>query len=269
MIPQAYIEEWFRQAPWPLPVMVEQDLIISRALVAVFSEETIARGLVFRGGTAIHKLHLASAARYSEDIDLVQGAPEPIGPIIDAIRVVLDPLLGTPQRKFGRGLVTIMYRMESEGAPAVPMRLKIEINSREHFALLGIMRKPFAVESSWFRGACEIPTFRMEELLGSKLRALYQRRKGRDLFDLWLGLTVGEADPVLVVRCFRRFLEAQGVRISAAEFRQNLAAKLSDPVFLADMAQLLRPGQVFDISAAHELVLTRLVDALERSDKEG
>ncbi len=268
MIPQAYIEEWSRHTPWPSPAMVEQDLIISRALVAMFTEQTVTDALAFRGGTALHKLHLDTAARYSEDMDFVQTAAGPIGPILDAIRGTLDPILGAPQRKFGRGLVTIIYRMESEGPPAVSMRLKVEINSREHFAILGIVRKRFAVESSWFRGACEIPTFRIEEMLGSKLRALYQRRKGRDLFDLWVGLTLGQADPTVIVRCFRRFLKAQGLRVSAAEFRLNLTAKLSDPVFVADMGQLLRPGQVFDILAAYEVVTTQLLDALDRPDTE-
>ncbi len=51
---------------------MEQDLVISRALVELFSRKTIAENLAFRGGTALHKLHLAPAMRYSEDIDLVQ-----------------------------------------------------------------------------------------------------------------------------------------------------------------------------------------------------
>lgn len=268
MIPQAHIEEWFRQAPWPLPAMVEQDLIISRALVAMFSQQAIADALVFRGGTALHKLHLAPPARYSEDIDFVQSVASPIGPVFDAIRGTLDPILGEPRRKRGPGVVSLIYRMESEGPPVVPMRLKVEINSREHFSLLGVIRKHFAVESAWFRGTCEIPTFRLEEMLGSKLRALYQRRKSRDLFDLWLGLTYGQADSALVVRCFRRFLEAQGVRISAAEFRLNLSAKMSDSQFLSDMANLLRPGTAFDVHAAYEVVSARLIDVLDHPDTE-
>ncbi len=254
MIPQAHVEEWFQQAPWPVPAMVEQDLIICRSIVDVFSNDLAKKSLLFRGGTALHKLHLAVPARYSEDIDLVQITPEPIGPVIDAIRQALDPVLGSPQRKFGPGLIALVYRMESEGPSAIPMRLKIEINSREHFALLGIVRKRFAVDSSWFRGACDIPTFHIEEMLGSKLRALYQRRKGRDIFDLWLGLTVGGADPSAVVRCFRHFIEMQGVLISAMELRRNLEAKISNPQFVNDIETLLRPGVVFDINTAYAKV---------------
>ncbi|MGH2469017.1 MAG: nucleotidyl transferase AbiEii/AbiGii toxin family protein [Chloroflexota bacterium] len=43
------------------------------------------------------------------------------------------------------------------------------------------------MKSPWFTGSADVPTFALEELLGTKLRALYQRRKGRDLFDLVLG----------------------------------------------------------------------------------
>ena len=39
------------------------------------------------------------------------------------------------------------------------------------------------MENSWFSGRCELTTYALEELLGTKLRALYQRAKGRDLFD--------------------------------------------------------------------------------------
>ena len=42
-----------------------------------------------------------------------------------------------------------------------------------------------AVDSEWFSGSGTIITYRLEELMATKLRALYQRRKGRDLFDLW------------------------------------------------------------------------------------
>ena len=78
--------------------------------------------------------------------------------------------------------MTLTYRVESEMAPVVPLRLKIEINNREHFAVLGLEKQHLAVKSRWFSGQVSAPTFALDELLGTKLRALYQRRKGRDLF---------------------------------------------------------------------------------------
>ncbi len=79
--------------------MVEQDLVISRALVCLYNDPTIKDSLVFRGGTALNKLFIKPASRYSEDIDFVQTRSEPIGATINAIRQVFKPWLGEPRRK--------------------------------------------------------------------------------------------------------------------------------------------------------------------------
>ncbi len=103
MIPFDYITEWRVEAPWTSEAQVEQDLILSRAVVSIFAEPDVARLLAFRGGTALHKLHLRPAARYSEDIDLVQVTAGPIGGVLDAIRRALDPWLGLPRRTTKKG----------------------------------------------------------------------------------------------------------------------------------------------------------------------
>ena len=86
MIPRAYVTEWRDRAPWPSDEQVEQDLIITRALVELFRRPVIQQALAFRGGTALAKLYLAPAHRYSEDIDLVQIQAGPIGPTLNAMR---------------------------------------------------------------------------------------------------------------------------------------------------------------------------------------
>jgi predicted nucleotidyltransferase component of viral defense system len=65
MIPKAFITAWRKKAPWQEDFQVEQDLLIERALMAIFSEPFLKERLAFRGGTALHKLYLAPAARYS------------------------------------------------------------------------------------------------------------------------------------------------------------------------------------------------------------
>ena len=184
MIPHDYVTEWRAEAPWVQDFQVEQDLVISRALIEIFSHPALKDALAFRGGTALYKLHLRPAARYSEDIDLVRTEAGPAGPIMDALREVLDPWLGAPRWKQTEGRVTFAYRFDSEDRPPIPLRLKVEINTREHVAVYGFERMPFSVRSRWFEGDCEIQSYALEELLGTKLRALYQRKQGRDLFDL-------------------------------------------------------------------------------------
>ena len=70
MIPDAFITEWRSHAPWQTDEQVEQDLIISRCLVEIFTDPFLKQVLAFRGGTALHKLFSPAPPRYSEDIDI-------------------------------------------------------------------------------------------------------------------------------------------------------------------------------------------------------
>jgi predicted nucleotidyltransferase component of viral defense system len=263
VIARDYITAWRSHAPWVSDHQVEQDLVISRALVQIFNLEGIGRGLAFRGGTALYKLYIRPAARYSEDIDLVQVTPEPIGDTFDAVRSVLDPWLGTPRRDLREGRVSLVYRFTSEDEPPKPLRLKIEVNSREHFTEHGHVTLPVEVRSEWWSGRAEVTTYSLDELLGTKLRALYQRRKGRDLFDLWHGLTSAGASAEQLVACFGRYMREEGHHVTRAAFEENLARKLADTPFRSDTTGLLRPGVSWDIDEAGAHVLTHVLSRLE------
>jgi len=152
---------------------------VSRALVDMFNSENLARAMAFRGGTALQKLFFERPGRYSEDIDLVQREAGPIGPAIDSIREKLDRWLGRPKYKRGHGRVTLIYRFETTSKPVHRMTLKVEINTHEHFAVFDCQQIKFTVQNPWFSGAADVTTYRLEELLATKLRALYQRKKGR------------------------------------------------------------------------------------------
>ena len=239
MIPRAHITAWRNLAPWPDDAHVEQDLVLSRALVEIFGRPNVAQQLAFRGGTALHKLFLDPPGRYSEDIDLVQRRAEPIGPLIGEIRTVLDPWLGKPTWKAGHGRFTLNYRFETTLPPVVRMRVKLEVNTREHFAVHGFVSRPFAVENPWFSGAAEVTTYTLSELLGTKLRALYQRKKGRDLFDLARGLEHTDVDLDRLVEAFDKYMAHGGTPTTRAQVEANMAAKMEDAAFLGDVVHPL------------------------------
>lgn len=263
MIPTDFITEWRSQAPWVESSQVEQDLVISRALVEIFEDDRLAEALAFRGGTALYKLHMTPSPRYSEDIDLVQKTAEQIGPTIDRLRARLDSWLGEPRRTFKEGRVTLVYRFDSEDSPPLPLRLKAEINSREHFAVLGFETRELAIRSRWFSGSSKVSTYALDELLGTKLRALYQRKKGRDLFDLWWVSRNATVDLDRVVHCFGEYLGAADLRVSRAEMEANLARKLKDQRFLGDLRPLLAPGTEWDLEAAAEWAFQEITPRLE------
>jgi hypothetical protein len=152
VIPQADIVAWRQTAPWADDALVEQDLVLTRALVEIFADRKLAGALAFRGGTALHKVVLAPPRRYSEDIDLVRVDAGPIGDVIDRLRLRLDPWLGEPRRERAESTVTLLYRFESEIPPVRRLRLKVEINTREHFTVFGHIRPLLAVRSRWFEG---------------------------------------------------------------------------------------------------------------------
>ena len=152
MIPAQNIVAWSNVVPWADPRQVEQDLIISRALVEIFGDETLRGALRFRGGTALNKLHFPEPVRYSEDIDLVRTSAGPIGAILDRLRAVLEPWLGRAQFAQSPMAPKLRFRTEAEDGSAVPIRLKIEINTREIEAFDTPVAKRLDVANPWFTG---------------------------------------------------------------------------------------------------------------------
>ena len=245
MIPMMNIIAWGNVVPWAEQRQVEQDLIISRAIVDLFSDQFLREQLRFRGGTALNKLHFPSPIRYSEDIDLVRTSTGPMKPTIDHIRDRLEPWLGPAS--FDRSAIApkLKFRVTAEDpASTAPIRLKLEINTSETMAFDAPQEILFRVDNPWFVGETNVPTFSRAEILATKLRALLQRNKGRDLFDLSHALDVFEGlDRNRVVECFGQYLERSQTPITRAVAEQRMFAKLNSPGFLTDLRPLLAADQ--------------------------
>jgi hypothetical protein len=167
VIPRHHIAAWRSRALWLTDAEAEQDLAISRALVEIFSVPELARGLVLRGRAALEKLYHHPARPPPDRIELVQRRVAPIGPTLDHLRAALDPWLGTPRRKLKASRVLLIYRFRAEDAPHSPLRLTIEIHTREQHGAGGAKAVAFSVDSGWFRGRAEITTFGLARLLGA------------------------------------------------------------------------------------------------------
>lgn len=261
MIASAYINEWRQVVPWSDDRMVEQDLIISRLLVELFNHPKIANSLAFRGGTAIYKLFASEPIRYSEDIDLVQIKGEPIGETITAIRGIIDPMLGEPERKCGKKTFTLTYDILT-GDFAQPQKLKVEINTREHFSVFGWQHKDFSIKTRWYSGNSKILSYEFDELLGTKLRAFYQRDKGRDLFDLWFALQQENFDPRNAVSAFLAYMKHEKKHVTRAMFEINFLDKLNAGSFNKDISALLAPSIQWDFEQAAIEIFEKIIPLL-------
>ena len=256
MLPRRYIEEWKEFAPWPEDAQVEQDLVIEKAMLELFSSQFLQERLAFRGGTALHKIFLKPQVRYSEDIDLVQIKAEPIKDTLTAVRKQLN-FLGKPAVKQKANNNTLVYRFESEIPPVINLRLKIEINCREHFNVLGYKEIEYTIENTWANGSSKLITFEVEEMLGTKLRALYQRKKGRDLFDLYHALSNLDIDITKLIKCYKEYMAFSVDRPpSKKQFLLNMDEKMQDPDFEGDIYALLRPGIDYNQNKAYEMLKT-------------
>lgn len=261
MIPKAYITGWRKKAPWQEDYQVEQDLVIERALMAIYEDNFLRERLAFRGGTALHKLHLAPAIRYSEDIDLVQIKSEPFGPVIDRLREALLFLGDNPVRKQKQQNNTLIYKFNSE--EGIALRLKVEVNCREHHTIYGIQEIRYAMDSGWYESEVLIPSYDLAELLGTKMRAMYQRSKGRDLFDMWYAMNKTNVEPTKILQAWNFYMEHEKHIITKQDFIDNMEKKVADKEFTDDMEGLLRPGTFYDTKDAFKFIKNLLLEKIK------
>ncbi|MBL6851815.1 MAG: nucleotidyl transferase AbiEii/AbiGii toxin family protein [Alphaproteobacteria bacterium] len=237
MIPTQNIVAWSKVAPWAEPRQVEQDLIIARALVELFGDPLLRDELRFRGGTALNKLHFPKPLRYSEDIDLTRTKDGPSKPIWDRVHDLLNSWLGEPEYFRSRVAPALRYTVAAEDGSST-IRLKIETNEVEIAPFDAPQTLPFKVDNPWFSGSADIPTFSKEEVLSTKLRALLQRNKGRDLVDLAHALDVfPKLDVQRTVDMFGEYVKQKPIPRWEAEKR--MFEKLERRGFLADVQPLL------------------------------
>jgi len=110
----------------------------------------------------------------------------------------------------------------------------------------------------------QVSGYDIHEMLGTKMRALFQRRRGRDLFDLYWALTLAKPAvvPARIIESFQHYLKLEGSAAGRSEFVELLDAHLADRGFCSDMNQLLRAGIIYDPQQAGEFVKSKLLALL-------
>lgn len=117
------------------------------------------------------------------------------------------------------------------------LRIKIEVNTFERSPFLEHTHIHHAVMTDWWSGSAEVRTFQLPELMATKVRALYQRAKGRDVFDLWLALTALNVGPRAIAAAFMPYRPENW---TPAKAEQNLREKLTKNAYRDDLRQLIR-----------------------------
>lgn len=263
--------------PWPSQRQVEQDLLLCLAMTALFDDKFLRSHIAMRGGTLLHKVHLAPAARYSEDIDLVVFGDRPEGHIAKAVRRVLRPVFGRPADSIWdtiqlaiRNVVRpsrvlrLTYSVPSVSEPGATLDIVVEANVTERAPHRAIVQIPFEYAFREAPVKSVLNGYDLHEMLGTKMRALFQRKRGRDLFDLYWALTKANppVDPAAIAESFLHYLKQEGGIAARAEFVGILESHLADRGFCTDMEPLLRAGETYDPQQAGQLVREHLLARL-------
>jgi hypothetical protein len=155
------------------PAATLYSLLLSRLMIEIARDEVLGPELVMRGGTCLNKLHLPEPLRYSEDLDYVRSTRGGIKPYTQALAKVAEGVGLTVSSRQRSGQMVHVYfdAQPTEGIGRI--RIKIEMNIVETEPHRPRKTIPHTVDTSWWSGAADIPTFQTSELLATKLRALY------------------------------------------------------------------------------------------------
>jgi predicted nucleotidyltransferase component of viral defense system len=275
MIQHTHLTAWQCHAPWPKRSQIEQDLRLSRGVAAIFSDPLLDEHLAMRGGTVLHKAHLAPAARYSEDIDLVLVKAMDPDTLDQHLRRILTPVLGQPSdsliadawlaiRNVVRPskILRTVYKFVPLGLRREEL-IKVEVNLNENASLYPLVSVELeTLDDDGYPVRAMARSYDINEMLGTKTRALMQREQGRDLFDLvhaWQlsqnGATPYAVDGAKAMEAFVWYLEQEGTHLPASEANARLDERMRNRAFRRDMNTLLRPGlPKFDVDAAAAVV---------------
>lgn len=263
--------------PWSAQYQVEQDLLLCRAMAALFNDDFLSSQIAMRGGTLLHKVHLAPASRYSEDIDLVVVGDRPEDHVRLAIRRVLADVLGLPKASVWGTLtlairnavkpskvLRMTYSLPSIIEPGRMLDIVVEANVTERKPHRAVVEIPFSFPFRDKPVQTQIKGYDIHEMLGTKMRAMFQRKRGRDLFDLYWALTKSPTpvDPFAIIESFQHYMKQEGTTAGRAEFIEILEAHLLDRGFCADMGPLLRSGITYAPQAAGKYVKANLLKLL-------
>ncbi|MFZ2359509.1 MAG: nucleotidyl transferase AbiEii/AbiGii toxin family protein [Anaerolineae bacterium] len=168
--------------------LAELDYRLTQALDAVYSDPFLRERLYLKGGTALNKLFFPAVNRLSVDLDFNAVGPKAqvLAERTQLANQAMALLAGQgagyefahDYRRYEQSTISAGFAPVSGG---LQQNLKLEISFVERVPILGREQRSLASPDGT---PTLINTYRLEELTATKLRALYGRRKGRDIYDL-------------------------------------------------------------------------------------
>lgn len=251
---------WADENRIPDLTLAELDYRLTQALVVIYGDPWLREALYLKGGTALNKLFFPTSNRLSIDLDFnAVGSKAQVLQGRERLIARISELL-TGQDASYQIRHSYTYAQSTLQVSFVPVgsearqRLKLEISTTERFAILGREERLLAVPDH--EEPVAISTYRLEEQASTKLRALYGRQKGRDIFDLF-HIGAFPLDERAVRKLTLYYFYHARMIFDFPTFQANLEEKLRRRGFADDVRSLIRSGERFDWETASRVVLQR------------
>jgi predicted nucleotidyltransferase component of viral defense system len=214
------------------PHIIEKDLVLGWVLAGIYNHEALAESWIFKGGTCLKKCHFETY-RFSEDLDFTVTDPAHINQ--DFLWRIFAEISDWIYEHSGIELPTDLHTFEiypnPRGRPACQGRLayrgpisprsggsprvKLDITADEHLVLPPKRLPVFHPYSDTPEDGIHVLSYAYEEAFGEKVRALAERARPRDLYDV-INLfrnAAARPSPSVLLDVLRQKCEFKGIAV--------------------------------------------------------
>ena len=191
---------------------IEKDFVLTFILKKVY-ESGLKDRLVFKGGTALHKLYLHK--RTSIDLDFTEARPVKIN---ELKAVIEDREINSKIKEINKTGNSTKVVLSYTSALEYKNNIILDISKREKPILKPITKE---LKSPYFK-EIEVLTFQLEELIAEKIRAVIQRNKPRDYLDVYYVLGRKGFDFNKAIGIAKQKLKASGGEFDAGRAFRDL-----------------------------------------------
>jgi len=249
------LKNWADEQGFADLTLTELDYRLTKTLEMIYQDSFLSERLYLKGGTVINKVYLGESSRLSVDLDFNHiGQKEQVLKERQTIRERIVNLLKKQdssysvrwKRRYPQTTIKAKYKTLSGQS----QRLKVEISHIERFPILKSVKQRLKTPT----GQVSITTYQLEELTATKLRAFFERLKGRDVYDLHFIFKLG-LQKVVTRKMFLYYFYRSRKVFNPKIHYKDLAMRYSSDKYVDDVTNFINPKVKFSLKEASNQII--------------
>ena len=243
MISQEGLDHWNNVVAWDINIEVEQDLVLACFIVEAANDPLLSQAVVLKGGTCLNKIWLDHPWRYSEDLDYQLAHDSDIKEITKALQRIGDGF-GFSRINHDSNVWLAHVFMVDQSLEGDRLRIKVDVEKKPLHLEASVSQKEFQVDNPWFRGNASVLSISSQEILASKVIAIYQRRQPRDLFDIWAALRTELVAMEDIAAAFERYRPLNPEHWTSRQAARSLIERINEQEYISNLKYLARHAPI-------------------------